>query len=263
MQNSYYPFVDIRMIQTFQKYERAVQWKLDPLFRGLAPFNFFVEVSETLDFSTLRYTLPAAAEFYAVDTTGDVQGKSVHLYYRVRLETGDDKVYYSSAVIHRSQKEKARQYFLAKEIMRREYVRFKYTGQAGWLLKRKNYGERDPADLDPITGAPLHENTGSVGTGFIGGYYKPIPMTYGRESVDSSMELSREGFGTSSQEIQKHRIVGFPMVEPYDVMVADNNERYRYTKVSPVYMPGTDIVLVQMCDCALLPPTDPVYSISI
>lgn len=263
MQSNYYPFVDLRVIQTYRKYERAIQWKLDPLFRGLAPFRFFVEVSEVPDFSDLLYTLPPTGEFYAVDIAGKAQGSGIHLYYRVRLETGDDKVYYSPVIIHHAQKEKARQYFLAREIMRREYVRFKYTGQKGWLLKRKNYGESDPTDLDPITGAPLHENTGSVGTGLVGGYYKPIPITYGREGADSSTELSHEGFGTSSQEVQKHRIVGFPMVEPYDVLVSDGNERYRYTKTAPVFMPGTDIVIVQTCDCSLLPPSDPVYSISI
>jgi hypothetical protein len=35
------------------------------------------------------------------------------------------------------------------------------------------------------------------------------------------------GFGTTTQDSQRHRYVGFPGIEPYDVLVTEDNQRYR------------------------------------
>lgn len=263
MENRNYPFTDIKIVQTYRPLECAVQWRIDPAFSDITPFTFTVQVSEAQDFSEILYTVPAGTGFYAVDTSNLRQGNAIDLFYRVKLETGASHVFYSATVTFWAKGEKRALHLKAKEIVRKEFVRYRYTGQKGWVLKRKNYGEHNPENLDPITGAPLTDSRSDLGTGFIGGYYAPLPVTYSREGIESTSQLSPEGFGTSTQEAQKHRYVGFPIIEPYDVLVTDTNQRYRYSKVSPTFMPGTELLLLQVCEASLLPPTDPVYSIQI
>lgn len=258
-----YPFTDFKVVQTFKKLELALQWKVDPGFNDIGPFKFTVEVSESPDFKELTYTIPSTNSFSAIDNLKVRQGESVDFYYRVKLETGSPKTYYSSTITHWAKGEKRSLFLKAKEIVRREFVRYRYTGQLGWLLKRKNYGEKDPANLDPITGVPLTNDGPDFGTGFTGGYYSPLRVTYSRESIEAGSQLHEQGFGTATQEAQRHRYVGFPNIEPNDILVTDTNQRYRYDRVNSIYMPGTDIIIIQSCNALLLPPTDPIYSIAI
>lgn len=263
MASDYYPFASVDVVHTYNPLEMALQWTLDSSFRDVAPFSFTVEVAETPDFSVLLYTLPGNDNFFVIDDKKQRQSTILDFYYRVKLVTGSNKTYYSPTVGHWANKSWRHLYNIASEIVRREFVRYQFTGQKGWLLKRRNYGIQDPTLLDPITGVPLTDQMSDHGTGFIGGYYPPLKVTYSREAVENSSQLSHDGFGTTAQESQKHRYVGFPMLEPYDILVTDTNQRYRYVKVNTTFMPGTDISLIQMCDAVLLPPTDPIYRIPI
>lgn len=263
MQDSTFPFVSVKMLQTFKPLEVAVQWQLDSAFRDIGPFNFTVQVTETPDFSELLYTIPAGENFFVVDDRKMRQGYVSDFYYRVKLETGSYHTYISPAIGHWANDATRHAFLKAREITRREFVRYRYTGQKGWILKRRNYGVQDPAQIDPITGVPLTDQTTDYGTGFVGGYYAPLRVTYSREGIENTAQLNEQGFGTTTQETQKHRYVGFPVLEPYDVLVTDTNQRYRYVKVNSTYMPSTDMLLIQSCDCILLAPTDPVYKIQI
>lgn len=263
MASNYYPFATAAIVQTYKPLEIGIQWTLDSAFRDIGPFQFTVEVSETPTFAELMYELPAADNFYAIDDKKVRQNSIIDVYYRVRLNTGSNKVYYSPALSWWANRANAHQRHIAAEICRREFVRYRYTGQKGWLLKRRNYGIQDPELLDPISGVPLTDNSADLGTGYLKGYYPPLPVTYSREAVENSAQLSHEGFGTTTQDSQRHRYVGFPGIEPYDVLVTEDNQRYRYVKVNGTYMPGTDILLIQSCEGILLPLTDPIYNIPI
>lgn len=263
MNASTFPFTSVRMVQTYKPLEVAVQWQLDAAFRDVGPFMFTVQVTETPDFSELLYTLPAGENFYVVDDRKLRQGAVTDFYYRVKLETGSQHTYTSPAIGHWANGATKHLFLTAREITRREFVRYRFTGQVGWVLKRRNYGIQDPTQLDPITGVPLTDQSTDFGTGFVGGYYTPLRVTYSREAVENTAQLSEQGFGTTCQESQKHRYVGFPVLEPNDILVTDTNQRYRYVKAAATFMPGTDMLLLQSCDCILLPPTDPIYKIEI
>lgn len=263
MASNYFPFATLDVVQTYRPLEAAIQWTLDSSFRDVAPLQFTVEVSETPDFSVLLYTLPAGDNFFAVDDKKLRQGTTIDLYYRVRLTSGSGGNYLSPVVGHWVNNANRHLYLIAAEITRREFVRYRFTGQKGWILKRRNYGIQDPSQLDPITNVPLSDQSSDYGTGFLGGYYPPLKVTYSREAVINGSQVSHEGFGTTAQETQKHRYVGFPVLQPYDIIVSDTNQRYRYTNVGATYMPGTDILIVQLCDAVLLPLTDPIYRIEI
>lgn len=264
MVNNYSPFTDFRILQTFKPLERALQWEIDPIFADLSPFNFTVEASETPDFSEILYTIRAGNTFYVIDDKKWQQSNSLDIMYRIKLTTGSNRTYYSYPLVHYAHTgEKRNQYRIAKEIIRKEFVRYRYTGQTGWLLKRKNFSEHSPDTLDPITGVSLSDGNSDLGTANLGGYYPPLKVTYSREEHQESLQLSQEGFGTSTQETQIHRFVGWPVIKPYDILIADTNVRYRYITASETFMPGTGILILQICKAVLLPPTDSVYQIPV
>ena len=122
MGNSFYPFVDFRIVQTYTALQRAFQWRVDSAFRDIGPFTFTVEASETPDFSTLLYSIAAGSGFYALDEEKLRQGEVADFYYRVKLATGSAHTFYSPTLVHTSHKEKRRLYLIAKEIIRKEFV---------------------------------------------------------------------------------------------------------------------------------------------
>lgn len=254
-----YPFSDVLLTQTFRPLERAVQWFLDPGFSDYAPYRFVVEVAEAVDFGRLLLTLDAGGSFFAVDSSKLRQGSSLSLFYRVVLTTGSGKVHVSDPVVHSSGRQNRHQTQIAREIMRREFVRMRYTGLPGWLLKRRNYGMRRPENLDPVTGVPLSDQSTDFGTGYEEGYYPALRVTYSVEDGSSELRLHPDGAGTDASTQASHRYAGFPLLGPNDLLVDRTNQRFRYVRTKTYVMPATGIAIVQACDGLLLPPTDPAY----
>ena len=50
-----------------------VQWELDTFFNGVQPYNFTLQISQTLDFSEIGYEIHVGDNFYAIDNTGNKQ----------------------------------------------------------------------------------------------------------------------------------------------------------------------------------------------
>lgn len=258
-----YPFKNFYLVATTGYLQRAFQWVLEDRFTDTAPFTFELQASETSDFSSIAYTISAGSNYYALDNTKKLQSNIPALMYRVKLTTGSDRVFYSGILHYFDLPENAYHYQKAKEIVRKENVRFKYTGQNGWILKRKNYGEASANNLDPISKVPLSDRLLDYGTGKAGGYHTPVAIKYSREGKKIQTTLSPQGFGTVNQEAMRIRMTGFPLVTPYDILVTDNGPRYLFDEVNPTLMPGTDVVVVQSCEVNLIPFTDPLYKITI
>ena len=256
------PFIEVKVVPNFEPYV-TVTWRLDPAFKDEAPFKFTLEVSETPDFSELIFSKKAGNLFFATDTNDAHQSGLGSYLYRVKLETGSGRVYYSKYLNYFARREDVHKYLLAREIVRREFVRFNYTGYEGYLIKRKNYGEIAQGSVDSISGVPIVEGGIDVGTGFIGGYYAPLRIRFSEEAYDQKLKLSAEGFGVEESEIKKIRMVGFPIIENKDIIVTIENDRYSLEDAVPTYFPGTRIVIVQLCTAKRLPINDPIYQIPI
>jgi hypothetical protein len=258
-----YPFTEVLVAQTFVPLERAIQWMLDPGFSDIGPFRFSVEAAEDQAFGRLLYVLDAGTGFHVIDRTRLRQGQTIDLIYRVRLRTGSGAEHVSEPILYLGGRQNRHQLQVAREIMRKEFVRMRYTGLSGWLLKRRNYGMRLPENLDPVTGVPLTDRSSDFGTGYEGGYYPAIRVTYSVEDGETEVRLHPEGAGTTASEQASHRYAGFPLLEPQDILVNKVNHRYRYSTVKTTVMPATAIAVVQQCGGALLPPTDPAYRLPV
>lgn len=242
-----------------------IQWKLDNSFAEAEPYNFIVEVSGAPDFSDVAYELPAGDMYFVVEAPGFKQAFEVDLYYRVKLTTGDNKVFYSQVIVFGATVENRRNYKLASEISRKELLRSrKYTGFGTYLLKRKTFGEVRQDAVDPISGAPITDNVSDFGTGLNGGYYSPVKIITSYEQGKQTRTLSEAGLGLNESFIVKMRMIGYPYVETQDIIVdGDTDERFIVKEVESIFFPGTSIVLIQTLTAGFVPYTDPIYKIQV
>jgi hypothetical protein len=262
----YSPYYSVDLSPHY-KQGHIISWQIDPVFSDSFPHNFTVQVAGTPDFSELLYELPAGNSFFVVDNSHIKQSFTKDVYYRVKLETGDNNTYISKTVAFTGERYDSRNYFKAREIVRKELLRMtKYTGHQAWLLKRKTYGAVDTSNplLDPVSGVPLTDQTTSPGTQFNVGYYDPLAFWISYENGKAIRRQSSEGIGFTDVRQFELRTVGFPSVETYDVIVEPiNDERYYVKDKQEVLFPGTDLIVVQTLQVQLIPPSDPVYEIEV
>lgn len=259
-----YPFREIKLSPFYGTIDTtAIAWVLDPSFRGIAPFVFTLEASETPDFSQLVFSKNAGDSYFALDDTGVKQNFFGSFYYRVKLKTGSGKEYISQSISSFAKKEELHKYLKARDIVRKELLRFRYTGHKGWILKRKNYGEISRGTIDPVSGVPISDSLYDQSTGLVGGYHKPLKIMYSEEQVDEDTKLNSQGFGVTQDQTLQIRMIGWPLVIPHDVLVTVEGSRQLVENVKNIYFPGTRIDTLQLLTTKLLPNTDISYKVNI
>lgn len=255
------PFIDIQIDVAGEI--ATVQYKVDPGFPGQAPFAFTLYAYQDEMFNEPLYSISGTA-FYLIDNTKVRQNQLPSLLYKLSLKTSDNKIYFSNFFgWHPSDHVNRHKYLLASEIIRRERVRFNYAGLYAYLLKRKTYSTLTAADTDPITGAPLVDNTSTYGTGAAGGYYAPVLTRLSIEEKQTKTDYAQEGRGSQFTEMLSVRSVGFPFIDQHDIIALGDGKRFIVTDASSVYFPGTTMILLQTPALRLIPNTDTVYNIEV
>jgi hypothetical protein len=247
-----------------------IQWKLDPFFNGVRPYNFSLEISATSDFSELLAAKNDLGDvFFVVDDTKIKQSWAANYSYRIGLQTSDNRKYYSTPVIFGSSRHDQRKYAMAAEVLRKEILLARYAGTEAWLLRRKSIGKQSNVitnqNIDPVSGVPIadikHED---YGVGVDGGYYAPVPCVFYTEQGQQDKQLDQQGIGVKENYTQIVRMPGYPIIEVRDI-VCEAKDGYRYSIQSrnAKQFPGTNITLIQKANLNLIPPTDTAYSIPI
>ena len=256
-----YPFLTTSMLPSYP-YGDQVTWELDPIFNDSGPFIFTLQIAETPDFSILVNSTDSVNGFSITDTHRIRQNFHRSYYYRIRLQTASGAVYYSNTSTPQSYSVNPHSYWIARDIVRREYVRYRFTGIPAILLKRKNYGEVQKNAVSSIAGVAMVEDSPVYGTIYNNGYYAPFPILFSREQVDEVFQSNPEGFGVDEHENVACRTTGFPALHAKDILIW-NNQRYNIEDVKSTLFPGTSIIVVQSFVSKLLPPTDPIYKIKV
>jgi len=260
-------FSKILMIPDFVR-GHFIQWALDPFFRGEPPYNFTLQISQTLDFSEIALEFPVGDSFFAIDNSGYKQSWSMNYNYRVLLETGNGQKYHSPTVFFGHVDASQRKYAMASEIIRKELLLCRFAGHQAWLLKRKTYGSvssQTSVYLDPVSGVSIaDERNADYGVGLDGGYFLPIACAYtiDRSGVDKQMDPA--GLGVKETTDVLARMPGYPSVDCRDI-ICTNLDGWRYNVMAKdaVYFPGTGIPISQKLTLRLIPQTDTIYNIEI
>jgi hypothetical protein len=151
------PFKEVLVFPNY--YEgHIIQWSLDPTFKGEEPYHFYVENAEVIDFSEISQTIDAEDTFFIRDASHIKQNHNDAYYYRVKLVTADNKVYYSNVLIFNADGVETHKFLYAAEMTRKEFVEGLFTMRPAWLMKRKSYGQIQRDQVDPVSGVPIRRS---------------------------------------------------------------------------------------------------------
>lgn len=258
------PFTSLTIHPNFNS-GHTISWTIDPTIDISKYHTFKLQASGSPMFEELLFENDVGNVFFAVDSSNLKQSNNADLYYRINLvDLKSNTSYYSDAIAFHPKKYDRRSFVYAREIARKEILRFKIIGTVAALLKRKIYGTHLNDAIDPISGVPLTDNSSSQGTSFETGYYDPLIIMISMEDGQQVRRLAQDGFGVLDATTVTFRTVGFPIIETYDIIVDIlDDHRYIVKDIEKLDYPSSNITIVQTIKAQLLPPTDPVYKIDI
>ena len=242
-----------------------VDWYMHSQFRDPLPYTFQLQVGRTGSNNAddwIDVGDPVVNTFYAVDDEKRLHGKGNWTHYRVKVTTTVD-TYYSTpepcaGILS------PLDWRRAKEILRKEQLRFRKSGGSeGYLLKRKNYGELCDC-RDSQTGElliPNHERC--YGTGYVGGYYDPIPCVY-IEYIPTANRTHIDIYrGTVDDISTQARILAVPRVDSYDIWVdKTSDDRWAIHSIKEVAT-YRGVPLVLMVEMRFIQYSDVIYKLPI
>lgn len=257
-------FSKILMVPDFSR-GHHIYWAIDPFFKGVLPYNFTLQISQTVDFSEIAKEIFVGDHFFGVDNTGYKQNWTANYYYRVMLETGDGQRFFSTSINFDYAQPSQRKFAMAAELIRKEFLLCRYAGRTAWILKRKSYGQVAEVTIDPISGVPIaDEKCVDYGVGLTDGYFKPVPAAFVIDRASTDKQMDPSGLGVKSLEDLSVRMPGYPLLDERDIVCANlEGRRYNVLSKEQTYFPGTGVIIYQTAVLRLIPSTDTVYNIKI
>ena len=244
-----------------------VMWELLPEFNDPRPWNFQLQVGETGNENADDWEdvgLPVENTCYAIDSSKRSYSKTQDTHYRIKLTTTLG-TYYSDPVA-KSGILGPRVWRLAQEVVRKEKLRFRYTSQDGYLLKRRATGQDCGKCLDLQTGEVTDPYcTECWGTGKQCGYYYPMACIWADLSPKTRrLHLDNNATrGTVQDIVVTGRMLMLPLIDEQDVWVSrKTDDRYYIHSIQDVAeMRG--VPLVANVEMRPAPFTDVIYNIAI
>lgn len=243
---------------------KLIQWRLSSKFPLENPLvGFYVEWARAgADWT--RITDLLVGECCHVDVERRRSGIRNNAFYRVVATDGLAEFPSEPAHTH-GMLDQRRDWLAAREIMRGAYTHLvKGNGVFGYLLKRRTDGPRC-SSVDHDTEEPVGCCNDCYGTGYAGGYYKPIPYW-----VDLGANLNRlvvqDPIGTIDPSINNlPAALAWPELNEYDVWVhGQTNARYRVASVDQaVKVRDVPLIYGIRTEFVELPISDPVYDFPI
>ena len=244
-----------------------IMWKLNPRLQLPLPWVFQLEYGThprgTTSWSNVG--IAVTNTFYAVDNVQRDYGQSINGYYRIRF-TADGQTYVSSPTSIDGTLS-ARDWRMAKEILRKEQLRGRYTAQEGYLLRGRITGNPCSRCLDVQTKEPLDTNCPNCrGTGTECGYYYPMDCVWADVTPITRNQRLDEQLtrGTVDDVTAKARMLVMPpFLSSDDIWVSQRmDQRYAIGKIDNIAeMRG--VPLIAHVELKLIPYTHYVYKIAL
>lgn len=219
--------------------QTRIWWQMHEDFNDPRPHTFQLQFGRT-GLSTavdwVNVGLPVADAYYAVDDVMRDGGMVITAHYRLVLTTPAGQ--YASSPVNPVGFLPERDWTLAREIIRKEQLRFKNVGIEGTILKRLRYGTKCTKCRDKLTdesanGSCLECN----GTGFKIGYHAPSPIhcfDLSPQEFDEQQDAAARGT-VRENAIVTARVLAFPALQRYDVWINNfSDERWIIHQVKHV-----------------------------
>jgi hypothetical protein len=256
-----YPFEYIK-VDRILRGNSVIHWALDPEFDESTPWTYTLQWASSGDNAWTDVTT-VSDQTYATDTEQREKRLIFEGAYRLKLVTGDGTIYYSKPSLL-PLGWTSRDLRIAEEIKRKEELVYGINGVTFWLLQRKWWGSSCSDCVDDVSGEVLNTNcTSCFGTGYEGGYYTPYEMK-GMYLTPKQAGIKQSNIGTVGQDVVLIRCCPLPVVHKDDIIIASGSDQRYIIPEGGVKTVSSmkNIPLVQVLTCALLPPSDIVYSMS-
>lgn len=266
-QSENWPFKRLMVDHLFHGATR-VWWTLDPSFNYPSPHVFQLQASYTGQNNALDWTDigdPAAnAYFLTDDTTREHAGKRLLTHYRVVLTAGGQKFVSNPQGIWGVLN--AKDWNLAREIVRKERLRHSLVSSSGYLLRKFRYGVKSTSNTDTLTGEIIDSNDPSAwGTAFKVGYHPPVVIEadFEGETINEMRGGDNVAAHSSRPTEFKMRIIAFPDVAKEDVWVdQDTDQRWTIHEIKPT-VSWRGVPLVYDVTVRLVPHNNIIYKIPV
>jgi len=245
-----------------------VMWTLTDSFNDPTPWLFQLQASRVANQNADDWEnigLPVENSCYAIDATKQNYAKAPQdAHYRIKLTT-PQATYYSNPTAAAGIL-MPRDWRLAQEIIRKERVRFRYSSQDGYLLKRRITGADCPRCLDLQTMEVTDPYcTQCWGTGKECGYYYPLGCIWADLSpVTRKKNLDDQGMrGTVQDVIVAGRMLMLPLLDEMDVWVSRKTDDRYYIQAIKGVAEIRGVPLIATVEMRPAPYTDVIYNIPI
>ena len=236
-------------------------WEISQSVVDLGPWRFVVEEAPAHDGPWTSNSPVLVNTTHWIETSRRTGNKNLTLFFRVRLTTPRGTYY--SAVREPYFTLNRREFFLARDIMRREVLHAKTL--AGGLAKvwlRSTFGPKCRVCADPVTGDVLDSAcTTCYGTGRDPGFYGPYDIWFVPTPTQRDTVMAPDGTGTREPIVNTFKTIGFPHVKDGDILVDTQAGKRYYTDAVSQAVELRGYPLVQQIEGREIPTSDPVYNL--
>jgi hypothetical protein len=213
--------------------DKLIEWRLHSKYRYRSNCpEIYIEVARTGgEWCRLNPDVPLSNTCMFIDSTKYRCNKQNDISYRVVMIDGAFEVTSHPEPIMGLWNR--RDIAIARDIIRKEYLRFRYVASDGFLLKVREHGEPCETCMDFDTETPIKSSCPECfGTKFKKGYYNAVEFPVDLSGTTSQRDVQLP-LGTTDNKQRLGRAIAYPRLDPYDVWVdAVRNKRYIIRKVT-------------------------------
>lgn len=262
-------FANTRVTPTIKR-GSLVEFELHPSFTDPGPYEYQLQFGRTGSNDSDDWIIVGTTAFdvsFLVDDTIRVYGKTSWTHYRVCLRTAA-ATYFSRPVDALGILGFADRRIFHELLRAQQLYLKKSDGVEGFLLKRRLFGQVCDQDcVDFLTGEVTNSQCPACfGSGFVGGYFSPIPCVYAAlERKISHNDLDGgKSRGTVDDALRvKARMLAIPQMFENDVWVDKKNDHRWYIHQIEHASEYRGIPVAANVELRFAPFTDPIYDLEI
>jgi hypothetical protein len=225
-------------VVSFSLNHNDVFWEIEPTTEDVQQYEFYVERSEAEAGPWDTIAGPLIDQYMIRDNAVHaITTNARTLFYRIRCRhVPTDRVVYSVTFDREGSPN-----ILATEMIRLERVLFEeFVGVRCWLFPRRSFGQRCPNCYDQVLGKTVDTRCPTCwGTGFSGGYHYPTAFWAQIDAMPETEQVSVEDH--RRVQVAQLRCGPSPAIKPLDLIIDNQNRRYRVTESGGTAMSGVRV----------------------
>lgn len=222
--------IDKVNVRSFSLNFLTVDWRIKPTNRPISDFSFTVLRSQSQEDTDFRVIQEDITGFTFHDPNSSQKARWRQWYYKVRAVEVSSKTFTESPTA--SNQEKPDRIGLSI-IRRNELALRRFVGVKCFILQERTFGQRCNNCWDNIKQRRKLSNcTICFDTGFLGGFFEPIPALVNLSP--SAKQVQKMNFGELTPNQTPAWMSNFPELKPRDILIEEHDgKRWRVSNMVP------------------------------